>query len=659
MTLQANTKRMPGSAEKAIGQSSDLLLAGLLAAIVALMILPLPLVLLDSLLAVNIALGVILLLMAIYVPSPLQFSVFPSVLLISTLFRLALSIATTRMILLNGDAGNIVDTFGQLVAGGNIVVGMVVFLIITIVQFLVIAKGAERVAEVGARFTLDAMPGKHMSIDSDLRSGLIDKVEAKRKRSEVELESQLHGSMDGAMKFVKGDAIAGIVIILVNLIGGLTIGVSQLDMSAGDAISRYSILTIGDGMVAQIPALFGAMSAGLIVTRVNPDDVGDNLGISMHKQFTAIPRVLIVAGVISFLFAIVPGFPTITFLVLGLALITSGVLLIPTLKRRVEKAAEPTFGNILRNKQEEVSGVEQSDEASGVEHSIPLVIELPAKFGRAGQDLLIKDMAYDVFQEYQQRIGLQLPRLVFKWSAEKTNSWVLYGYEVPIASGQLSETDVIEILETQLQEALVQHGYLFVGIQEVSELMVSTAETYPDIVKEAMRSLPMQGLAAILRNMVQEDISIRNLRAILEALINAADRDKDINNLSEIARISLAREISHRYAPNGKLTVLMLSPQLEEQLQKALRVRPGTQQLALDPVVAESIRNEFVRQITAHNPQVILTPPQIRRPCRDALGDADLGVPVLSYSELIPTLDLQVVKRIDLDQKPDVRSVAS
>src|SRR5689334_14025095 len=279
--------------ESVLSRYSDLVLVAGVVAIVALMVLPLPLWLIDLLVAANIASGLMLLLLGIYIQSPLEFSVFPSVLLMTTLFRLSLSIATTRMILLSGHAGHIIDTFGKVVAGGNLVVGLVVFLIITVVQFIVIAKGAERVAEVAARFSLDSMPGKQLSIDSDLRSGLIDKDEARRRRRVLELESKLHGSLDGAMKFVKGDAIASIVIVIVNLIGGLAIGVMQQGLDLSDATQKYSILTIGEGLVAQIPALLGAMAAGLMVTRTTDEDSGDNLGQAIQRQLSANPRVLL------------------------------------------------------------------------------------------------------------------------------------------------------------------------------------------------------------------------------------------------------------------------------------------------------------------------------------------------------------------------------
>src|SRR5436190_118603 len=329
MSMSAYFRSASSTREGVFARYSDLVLVAGVVAIVALMVLPLPLWLIDLLVAINIAGGLLLLLLSLYISSPLEFSVFPSVLLMTTLFRLSLSIATTRMILLSGHAGHIIDTFGKMVAGGNLVVGLVVFLIITVVQFIVIAKGAERVAEVAARFSLDAMPGKQLSIDSDLRSGLIDKDDAKRRRKSLELESKLHGSLDGAMKFVKGDAIAGIIIIVINLLGGLAVGVMQQDLDISTAMSRYSILTIGEGMVAQIPALLGAMAAGLIVTRTNDDEHDRHLGDAIRKQLSAKPRVLLVAGGICLLFALVPGFPALTFILLALVSGGCGAALTP------------------------------------------------------------------------------------------------------------------------------------------------------------------------------------------------------------------------------------------------------------------------------------------------------------------------------------------
>ena len=266
--------------------------------ILVMMILPLPTLVVDMLIGLNMTISGVLLMVAMYLPSPLAFSSFPSVLLVTTLFRLGISIATTRLILLQGDAGHIIDTFGNFVVGGNLIVGLVVFLILTIVQFIVITKGAERVAEVAARFSLDAMPGKQMSIDGDMRAGTIDMEEAKRRRRIVEKESQLYGAMDGAMKFVKGDAIAGLIIVAVNLLGGILIGTMQRDMTAGQAVKTYSILTIGDGLIAQIPALFIAICAGMIVTRVQGDEGPSNVGKDIGAQVLSQPKALVIASAV-------------------------------------------------------------------------------------------------------------------------------------------------------------------------------------------------------------------------------------------------------------------------------------------------------------------------------------------------------------------------
>ncbi|MFN9806523.1 MAG: FHIPEP family type III secretion protein, partial [Betaproteobacteria bacterium] len=282
---------------------SDIALAMLAVMVIVLMVLPLPAWMLDALIAINIASGIVLLLFALYVPTPLAFSTFPSVLLFTTLFRIALNVATTRQILLHAHAGDIIDAFGRLVVGGSLIVGLVIFLIITIVQFIVIAKGAERVAEVGARFTLDAMPGKQMSIDSDLRAGLLSQNEALARRRELVQESQFFGAMDGAMKFVKGDAIAGMIIVVVNLLGGMAIGALVLDMPLMQAVQKYSVLSIGDGLVTQIPALFIAMAAGVVVTRTAPDESSANLGGQIGHQLASQPRALILGGVVMALFS--------------------------------------------------------------------------------------------------------------------------------------------------------------------------------------------------------------------------------------------------------------------------------------------------------------------------------------------------------------------
>src|SRR5262245_10378788 len=300
-----------------LAQRNDLVLAFMLICIVFMMILPLPTPLVDTLIATNLALAAMLLMAAMYISDVTQLSAFPSILLLTTLFRLALAITTTRLILIQANAGHIVETFGNFVVGGNLVVGLVVFLILTIVNFMVITKGSESVAEVSARFSLDAMPGKQMSIDSDMRANLIDLDEAKRRRGKLEKKSQLYGAMDGAMKFVKGDAIAGLIIIAVNLLGGITIGTMQKGMDIGEAVSRYSLLTIGDGLIQQIPALFVSITAGFIVTRVSSEE-NEDLGTDIAQQLISEPKALLITSAILAIFAVIPGFPTIVFATLSM-----------------------------------------------------------------------------------------------------------------------------------------------------------------------------------------------------------------------------------------------------------------------------------------------------------------------------------------------------
>lgn len=654
MNLQAYLKDGKGG-EGLLSRSSDIVLALLIVAIIALMILPLPTLLIDTLVAVNIAIGLMLVLMGIYISSALQFSSFPSVLLISTLFRLALSVATTRMILLHGDAGNIIDTFGNLVAGGNLVVGLVVFLIITLVQFLVIAKGAERVAEVGARFTLDAMPGKQMSIDSDLRSGLIDKVEARDKRRELELESKLHGSMDGAMKFVKGDAIAGIVIIIVNLLGGLAIGIFQLGMDTSAAISKYSILTIGDGLVAQIPALLGAMSAGLIVTRATDNQTDRHLGDSIQKQLSSIPRVLLVAGGICIAMAFVPGFPSGVFFGLGFLLMISGGMLVPTLRTRIEKMTPASFSQVLDGKDASARAVPPA-QADPVQQAVPLLLELPHSLCIDGGQA-IQASVTECVNRYQLRSGVAMPDVRIHFRRDDDDEWLLHAFEVPIVSGRIEPDTEFPVILDHIERALRANGTLFLGIQETSQLLSAASIDYPDIVKEVLRSIPAQNIAAVLRHLVAEEVSIRNVRGILEALVQAAQTEKDTHNLSEFARMALSRQTCYQYAPDNKLRALALSAPLEDQLMKSVRTSGGVQQLSLDPRLSERLQRSLFDAIDQHQPAAVLTSVQLRRHIRGIIASRNFDLPVLSYNELITTLQLDVLHQVSLGESAQLSRV--
>jgi type III secretion protein V len=648
VSIQAFLRTEKDTDHGVLSNVSDLFLAVGIVAIIALMVLPLPLLVLDALVAINIVVGLILVLMGVYITSPLQFSVFPSVLLISTLYRLALSVATTRMILLHGDAGHIIDTFGNMVAGGNIVVGLVVFLIITLVQFIVIAKGAERVAEVAARFTLDAMPGKQLSIDSDLRSGLIDKDEAKRKRREIELESKLHGSMDGAMKFVKGDAIAGIVIIIINLIGGLAIGVLQLDMDMGAAMAKYSILTVGDGMVAQIPALLGAMSAGLIVTRATDEQSDRHLGDSIQKQLTAIPRVTLVAGGLCMLLAFVPGFPSGIFVAIGFFLLMSGALLVPFWKNKIEKVTKPTFEVILSSKESSNNLEKVVNPITEVKPAVPLLLQLPIELSESEKSKKLMSEIETVVNEYQVDIGVVLPKINLHWYGDSKAGWQLLAYEVPIISESIEAEDALVEMPYKIRDSLRRNITLFLGLQETSTMLTQLTADIPDIIKEVLRIVPMQSLSTILRNLIEEEIPIRNLRGILEALIETGQHEKDINNLTEYSRIALRRQITYRYAPNGNLPAVILSPELEEKLLQSIRVTSGIVQMSLQPQEAEKIITGIVSSLQKHNPVAIVSSVQIRRHIRKMIENHAFDTPVLSHNELLPSINIDVIDSVSI-----------
>jgi type III secretion protein V len=661
MNLSGYFKSAANTHEGTFSRYSDLLLVAGVIAIIALMVLPLPVFLIDFLVAVNLVMGVMLLLMSIYIGSPLEFSVFPSVLLISTLFRLSLAIATTRMILLRGDAGHIIDTFGKTVAGGNLIVGLVVFLIITVVQFIVIAKGAERVAEVAARFTLDAMPGKQMSIDSDLRSGLIDKDEARRRRRELELESKLHGNLDGAMKFVKGDAIAGIVIIIINLLGGLAVGVFQKGMDMSHAMVKYSVLTIGDGMVSQIPALLAAMAAGLIVTRTM-DAQDKHLGDSMRKQFMAKPRVLMVAGGICWLLALMPGFPSTIFVLLGLIMVSTGAFMTPALRARIEKLSGPALGSV-RKPRVAAAGV-KATALPAAQPAVALLLELPTKALGFDQGAELTRELEGVLEYFQLGVGLALPRINIHAQtrlssaanavnpAEAGNEWRLLAFEVPIAQGTVPLENTAATLAGAVREALRRHTSLFIGIQETSALINRSAAEYPEAVKEVMRVIPLQRMAEIMRRLVEEEVPVRHLRDMLESLADVGQREKDTHTLTEFARIAMKRHISYRYAPQGAMRATLLMPDLEEALRQSLRVSGGTQQLAIDPAVARQIIDRLRDSVQHYGVSVIVTTVDLRRHVRKLIELDCFDVPVLSYHELMPSLSLDVADRVGIPGAP-------
>lgn len=678
----------------------DLAVAILLVAVLFMIILPLPTELVDALIAFNLCTATVLLMLAVYVRTPVQFAAFPSVLLLSTLFRLALAISTTRLILLQADAGQIVQTFGEFVVGGNLVVGIVVFLIITVVQFIVITKGAERVAEVAARFSLDAMPGKQMSIDSDMRSGLIDMNQARERRQLLERESQLYGSMDGAMKFVKGDAIAGLLIIFINMIGGITIGTLQNGMDLDQAMEVYTILTIGDGLVQQIPGLFVSVTSGIFVTRVT-DDRSINLGGDIANQVGGQPKALVVAGGILFGFALVPGFPSLTFIGLGTVVAGGGYLL---LRRQSRPAPTRTTGN-LPAARPSASPEQHDGEADTNEFmvTVPLMVDVATDVETAISPDLLNDELARVRRALYLDLGVPFPGIHLRFNGQLApSSYQILVDEVPVSQGYLRDGFVFvretaehlemlaipfetgdpflprlatlwvpeterekldstgiaymegaSVLTYHLSFVLRKYAAEFVGIQETRFLLSQMETSFGELVKEVQRLLPLQKIAEILQRLVSESISIRNLRSVLEALLEWGQKEKDAVLLTEYVRTHLKRYVSYKYCGgHNMLAAYLLTPDVEDTIRNAIRQTSSGSYLALDPAIARRFTanvKSAVGNVVDRSPvPVILVSMDIRRYTRKLIEGEFYDLPVLSYQELTPEITIQPLGRIDL-----------
>ena len=574
---------------------TDLLMVLVLVLVFTMMIVPLPTWLVDLLIGINIGTSFIVLMMAMYVASPLQFSVFPTILLFTTLFRLGLNITTTRLILLDADAGAIIDTFGEFMVGGNFVVGCVVFLILTVVQFIVIAKGSERVAEVGARFTLDAMPGKQMSIDADLRAGAIDMEEAKRRRDRVAHESSLYGAMDGAMKFVKGDAIAGIFIVVIELIGGIIIGISQMGMTTGEAVHRFGLLTIGDGLVSQIPSLLICISAGILITRTGSESP-EGLGIQVGTQIFSQPKALTLAGSLVALMAFIPGFPKPQLIMLGVGICALGYIL---LRIKREKPPEDSREELSRTLAPQASlKAPRGKPGEDFSPTVPILLDISPEMGESLSYDSLNEELLSLRRALYFDLGVPFPGINLRNNDSlQALSYVLLIHEVPVARGALEKNMLLaresranlEMLSLEVKETeqflpdvpsiwveegkgdlltqagigcmthprilayhlslmLTRHASEFIGLQQAKFLLDRMEMLSPDLVREATRLLPVQKIAEIFQRLVRERISIRNLSAILEALVDWANREKDIVLLTEQVRGALRRQISYMYS---------------------------------------------------------------------------------------------------------------
>ncbi len=689
-----------------IVQRNDLVLAALIVCIIFAMILPLPTWLVDALIALNMCISAILLMVAMYLPSPLAFSSFPSVLLVTTLFRLAISIATTRLILLDGDAGHIVYTFGNFVVGGNLVVGLVVFLILTIVQFIVITKGAERVAEVSARFSLDAMPGKQMSIDGDMRAGAINMDEARRRRTLVEKESQLYGSMDGAMKFVKGDAIAGLVIVAVNLLGGITIGTLQKGMSAGEAMQVYSILTIGDGLISQIPALFISIAAGIIVTRVTTGDGPSNVGRDIGAQVLSQPKALLIGTAVMTGFALIPGMPTLTFMVLAVLLGGVGYILHKGETRTIDAdtGQSRTVSALDFNPAADPKspGTGAGQDGTSLQPTVPLMVDVSAHLESSFSAKLLNDELARVRRALYMDLGIVFPGLQLRFNPQRTdNGYLILVGEIPVSQGELRPAhllvregvenlkalripfeegarflpglpslwtpverqgllveagipfmDPMQMLSYHIAQVLRRHAAEFIGIQETRTLLTESEARFPELVKEVVRVMPVNKIAEILQRLVSEDISIRNIRTVLEALVEWGQKEKDPVLLTEYVRIGLKRYISHKHSGGqNTLAAYLLAPAIEDEIRAAIRQTSGGSYLALDPAASRRILNAIkavLGRLEGSSQRInLLTSMDIRRYLRKLIETDLAQVSVLSYQELSPDINIQPLARID------------
>lgn len=692
------------SAWRSTFRHSDLLLALLVVAVIALMILPLPPFMLDTLIALNLGMSVTLLMVALYVNSPLGLSTFPSLLLFTTLFRLALNIASTRQILLHANAGEIIFTFGNLVVGGDIIVGVVVFLIIAIVQFIVIAKGAERVAEVGARFTLDAMPGKQMSIDADLRAGIIDKEEARTRRGQLERESHLYGAMDGAMKFVKGDAIAALIIAAVNIMAGLAIGTLRRGMELDAALKTYSVLTVGDALVSQIPSLLVSIAAGILITRVSDPArrEGSGLGDEIAGQVRAHPKALLIGSAVIFGLMLVPGFPKLQFLALAVLIGFVGVRLLPG-RRHYKHAGDTPMPSLRREGTDKIRPwLDSADHPL----TVPVVVLVFPSIERALDPALLDHEMRKVRRFIEFELGVPFPGVSMRPAAHlDTGAYEICINEVPVQHGELRPDHVLsfdsqerlvsggipckagevamlgrtavwvhkqqraqlertqsryltleQTLARHLCQVLQQHADEFIGIQETQALLRRLADEQPDLEKELLRTVPLPRLTDVLKRLVREEISIRNLREIAHGLIEWAPREKDTVLVTEYVRTCLSRQISHQFSNgDGTLAAVVLHPSLEDRLRQSIRQTAAGTVLMLDPAISRQLAAQikenlapYAQDVNGGAGAVLLTSLEIR-PYVRKLTESELGrVPVLSYQELNPAVRIQSLAAVVL-----------
>ncbi len=705
MNLLASLNRFARVASK----RSDIVIAAFMLIAIIMMIIPLPTFLVDMLIGMNIAFSLLIFVVAFYISKPVQFSALPSIILLGTLFRLSLSITTTRLILIQADAGQIVAAFGDFVVGGEVVIGLVVFLIITIAQFVVITKGAERVAEVGARFALDAMPGKQMSIDSEARSGDIDQAEAKRRRQGLERESQFYGAMDGAMKFVKGDAVAGLIIIAINLIGGLAIGSLQHGMPFGEAAHTYSLLTVGDGLISQIPALMMAVAAGMVVTRVTSDR-NEDLGTEIIGQLGANHRALALAAVILFGFGVVPGFPIFVFWTLSA--LAGGLAYVVHKRASGQGSDDDNTGNVVQIGNITKPQLALADGQTGLlSGSQRLVLCLGTHLAETAALPVLQENIEQVRSNLFADIGVRVPQIgiridpvlepdQFRIDLEgvpvtdgiifidqilvtdetvhlelmsipyqvrpvligrNDSVWVEQSHRQTLEDAGITFHEPVAVLMEVLTRSVRRYASDFIDVQEVRFLLSQVEEDYGDLVKEAVGVSSLQKISEVLRRLVEEDIPITNLRVILQAIVEWGPQIQSPHVLAEYARIGLARQICHRHAEMNRIvSAYLLTRETEDAIRASVHQGAGNPSINIPEDISRPIIEQLKSRFNGRDADIVrtvLTTMDIRRPIRNLLIRNDINLPVLSYQEISPEFSVQSLGYISLPASGQMRQI--
>lgn len=664
------------------GERAEIIVTALVVAVVFAMLLPVPTWLLDLLIAINLCVSAFLIVLVMQVKQTTGLSAFPSLFLVTTLFRVALSVASTRQILLNAEAGHIIEAFGEIVVGGNLVVGLVVFLVLTVVQFIVITKGSERVAEVSARFSLDAMPGRQMAIDMERKAGGITQDEAKEQRDALTEESQFFGAMDGTMKFAKGDAIVGIVIVLVNLIGGLSVGVFQRGLPAAEALHVYAILTIGDGLVAQIPALLMSMTAGLLVTRVSKPTGGRAIGNELTAQMLHQPKAWVTASGAMLAFGLLPGMPLLIFAGLATGAATVGLTM---MHRKLKADREAT-----QQREAVVEALRDFDLVRPFALRVSRHID-PERAQRA------LNLCRHVRNRLVRRLALVTPQIEFDIGAELEHADIEFCHgEVPVFSMWLREDlrtctwtvgdpaelglppeqvesrggvacaprvwlgeaqalaldppptdlrDCWDRLEELCEETLLRVGPMYFGMEETQKIAAWCGRKTPEVAKELERAVPLSRMAEVLRRLLMENVSIRNVPIILNALIEWGPRERDPSVLTECVRAALQREICDAHAERKELRALMFDSELEAQVRAAIRQTAYGDFLALEADLTDAILDETAAAYLATcggGRPVMVCAQDVRPHIRKLLADRIPSLGVIGMSELPPDFRVNV-----------------